>query len=417
MRDVAVHLPELHPGQVAVRRGAKRFNVMMCGRRWGKTTLGIDLVTETAIDEGMPAAWLAPTYKFQVDAYRTLTRMLAPIITKQNAQEMRIELLTGGLIDFWTMESGDPGRGRAYRRVVFDEAGLSRNLIECWEEAVRPTLVDHRGDAWFLGTPKGRGQFHRLFLRGRNGDDGWAAFSGSMDDNPYIPRAEIAEARASLPPEVAAQELDGIPAENAGNPFGLGNIARCIADGLSHLPPFVWGVDLARSVDWTVAIALDEHGRVCRFERWQGVPWAETRRRLVELIGTRPALIDATGVGDPIVEDVAAKCPRVDPLVFTASSKQTLMAGLVGAVQSVEVRFPEGPIRDEMEVFEYDQRGGRWYYSAPDGYHDDCVVALALAVQKRRDLASGFAGVSVASYAGVSESGGDDDDRGWTRWH
>ena len=51
-----------------------------------------------------------------------------------------------------------------------------------------------------------------------------------------------------------------------------------------------------------MALALDEDGTVATVERWQG-QWADTKERLKRIIGDTPALIDSTGVGDPIVED------------------------------------------------------------------------------------------------------------------
>jgi hypothetical protein len=54
-----------HPAQEQIVREARRFNVLACGRRFGKTTLGLDvLITEPggALD-GQPVAWFAPNSK------------------------------------------------------------------------------------------------------------------------------------------------------------------------------------------------------------------------------------------------------------------------------------------------------------------------------------------------------------------
>src|ERR1700724_3152930 len=92
--------------------------------------------------------------------------------------------------------------------------------------------------------------------------------------------------------------------------------------------PAVWGWDLAKHVDWTVGIALDEYGRVCRFERSKG-SWESTIDRIVSITRATPALVDSTGVGDPIVEMLQKRpATRFEGYNFSASSKQKLMEGL-----------------------------------------------------------------------------------------
>jgi hypothetical protein len=144
-----------------------------------------------------------------------------------------------------------------------------------------------------------------------------------------------------------------------------------------------FGVDLAKSHDWTVACGLDEAGNVCRLERWQS-DWGQTRRRLMDLIADVPALVDSTGVGDPIVEDLIRECPRVEGFKFSSASKQQIMTGLVADTQRHTYTMPDGWLTAEMESFEYQYREGGVRYSAPEGLHDDGVCALALAREKFR---------------------------------
>jgi hypothetical protein len=136
-------------------------------------------------------------------------------------------------------------------------------------------------------------------------------------------------------------------------------------------------------VDWTVCIALDAGGAVCRFERWQG-PWQATIPRIVGLVGQTPALVDSTGVGDPVLEELQT-AGRINyrGYKFSAPSKQQLMEGLAVAIQRREIRYPDGAIVSELEAFEYAYTRTGVRYSAPEGMHDDCVTALALAVAGR----------------------------------
>ena len=368
----------LHAGQLAVLRESSRFNVLECGRRFGKTHLGIQLAIDRAIDGG-EVGWFAPTYRYLADPWRAVERALAPAIVKADRVEKRLDLVSGGSIDFWSLDSVDAGRGRRYDRVIIDEAGIVRDLGPAWQETIRATLADRRGDAWFLGTPKGRNFFHRCFERGQIGDGGWKSWRLPTTSNPTIPDEEIEAAKAELPARVFEQEFLGIPSDDGGNPFGLDAIDRCISD-LSTDPIAAIGIDLAKSVDWTVVCGVDADGKVCLLERWQG-PWSETIGRIERLIDETPALIDSTGVGDPIVEDLQRKKPRVEGFKFSQTSKQQLMEGLASAFQVGRVSIPDGWLRTECETFEYTYTRTGVRYEAPSGMHDDGVCALALAIR------------------------------------
>jgi hypothetical protein len=71
----------------------------------------------------------------------------------------------------------------------------------------------------------------------------------------------------------------------------------------------------------------------------------------------------------------------VEGLKFTSNSKQQLMVGLQNAIHSKSIGYPNGVIVNELDVFEYQFTASGVKYSAPSGFHDDCVMALALAYQ------------------------------------
>ena len=201
MGECELLLPPRHPGQVRVVESCKRFNVPCIGRRWGKSTLLLDLLLD---DEeygalyGHPVSWMAATSKIFDEVWRLMLATLPPEIVKRtDVQKHRIELHTGGIIDFWTLDGGDrrgPGRGRKYRRVVIDEAALVPDLLALWSKAIRPTLIDLRGDAWFPSTPRGFNDYHELWQRGNpespTYDPDWASWRASTFDNPHLPRQE-----------------------------------------------------------------------------------------------------------------------------------------------------------------------------------------------------------------------------------
>jgi len=143
-----------------------------------------------------------------------------------------------------------------------------------------------------------------------------------------------------------------------------------------------WGVDLAKSQDYTVIIGLDEDGAVCRFDRFQK-SWELTEEILANTLKGESCYMDSTGVGDPIVERMQKRISNLNGYKFSTPSKQRLMEGLQIAIHNKEISIPANEILNELLAFEYQWTRTGATYSAPSGLHDDCVMALALAVYAR----------------------------------
>src|SRR5690625_2589954 len=208
MQKLRLELQRPHPAQQEIINEAKRFNVLVCGRRFGKTALLIDRMVPVLL-AGKPAAWFAPNEKYFDEVWREAKRLLAPVVTRSDSQKKRLELVTGGVLDFWTLHNtDDPGRGRKYALVAVDEAAIvpSERLRRQWTEAIRPTLTDFQGGAWFASTPKGKGFFEELFQRGVSDDEDWMAWQKPTTANPFISPVEVEAARIDLPVMVFHQE-------------------------------------------------------------------------------------------------------------------------------------------------------------------------------------------------------------------
>jgi hypothetical protein len=157
---------------------------------------------------GKPVAWFSPTYRLLSDAWRSMQSTLHAVTARKNEAEHRLELRGGGVVEAWSLDNPDAGRGRAYAAIVIDEAALVANLERAWQESIRPMLTDYRGDAWFLSTPKGTANyFHTLHQKGHGSLKGeWRSWQRPTSDNPLIDATEIAAAREDLSDLAFAQE-------------------------------------------------------------------------------------------------------------------------------------------------------------------------------------------------------------------
>ena len=196
-KEIEIVLNQPHEAQQRILDGAKRYNVLTCGRRFGKSSLAIELLAQSILDGHIVGLW-TPTYKDLYELWQEAKHVLYPITKSKDEQVKQLKAITGGKLDCWSLEEPDNGRGRKYHRVIIDEAEKSTKLKEAWERAIRPTLTDFRGDAWFLSTPKfGQTYFKELHKKPETSST-WTSWRFTTYDNPYMNRAEIDEARETL---------------------------------------------------------------------------------------------------------------------------------------------------------------------------------------------------------------------------
>ena len=375
-------LPRPHQAQYEVLRGAKRFNVVCCGRRWGKTVLGLDRIIRTALT-GKPAAWFAPTYRLLSEVWRTAHQTLAPVTARKNESEHWLELVGGGRIDCWSLDSPDAGRGRSYARVVIDEAALVADCEHAWQQTLRPMLADYQGSAWFLSTPKGTANyFHSLYQRGADpAQPEWASWQMPTSSNPYIVPAEIEAMRQDLTDLAYAQEVEAQFVAWAGAVFR--RIAEAVGEITRH-PADMIGVDWGRTGDYTVFVALSGAGQVVGIDRFRGIEYGLQRARLAEFWrqhGARCWIVaESNSMGGPVIEQLQADRLPVAGFLTTGPSKASIIQALALAFERGAIRIPADPVLlGELQAFEgKTSPSGVMRYGAPAGLHDDTVMALAI---------------------------------------
>ncbi|WP_020476257.1 terminase family protein [Zavarzinella formosa] len=385
-RSIEYQRPWLYPKQLEAIFHDKRYGCVEASTKAGKTVGCICWLFEQAAiggAEGRNFWWVAPIFPQAKIAFRRLKRFLPRHLYAANESELTITLPNGAVIWFKGADKPDSLYGEDVYAAVLDEA--SRMKDEAWY-AVRSTLTATGGPARLIGNVKGRKNFfYQLSRKAESGEPNMAYHVITAYDavaGGVVTLEEIEDARRQLPEHVFNELYLCKASDDGGNPFGLQAIRDCVAP-ISHMPPVCWGWDLAKSVDWTVGIGLDAKGSACRFERFQS-SWQETKRKILAATDGDIALVDSTGVGDPVLEDLQKPGTRFEGFKFSSASKQQLMEGLAVAIQQRQITFPDGIIAMELEQFEYEYTRTGVRYSAPAGLHDDTVCALALAVSKFR---------------------------------
>jgi predicted phage terminase large subunit-like protein len=261
-KQISIVLQKPHPAQAKILAHMKRFNVVSAGRRFGKTAMGnILLAHEGGALSQRPIGWFAPNNKYLLDAWGDAKALFKPIASKISEKDHRITLINGCTIDFWTLDDPDAGRSRKYGRVIIDEATKVKDLEYSWNNAIRPTLADYKGDAWFLSSPKGFDYFRELHLRGQSDDfPDWASWTIPTSANPFIDPQEIVTAKKELPEIVYRQEYLGEFVDSGGTPIRKEYI-RYGSPNRRDVVFRVIGVDLASSLktwaDYTAMALLE----------------------------------------------------------------------------------------------------------------------------------------------------------------
>lgn len=380
--------PHLYDKQLDAIFNDARYAVIEASTKSGKTHGCICWLFEQAAIHGGPSHnywWVAPIHSQAKIAFDRLTTWLGnqPIYTT-NKTELSVKLANGSVIWFKSGHDPDSLYGDDVHAVVVDEA--TRVKEDSWI-AIRTLVTATRGKVRIIGNVKGRKNWaYRLARIAEQGkaDYKFARLTAyDAADAGLFSREEIDDARSLLPEQAFNELYLAIAGDDGGNPFGHTAIEECTATHQELLevggPVKAWGWDLAKSIDFTVGIALDEDANTVQFVRFQK-PWRDTVSVIAQNTGLSPALVDATGVGDPIVEELQLH-GNYEGFKFSVTSRQQLLEGLALKISQRKVRFPQ-PVADELANFEYVYTPSGVKYAAPEGLHDDCVMALALAVSK-----------------------------------
>lgn len=386
-------LPPLYAKQRAAVCDPRRVVCIESTTKAGKT-MGCAIWQIGQVMSGPPDAehwWVAPVYEQSMMAYRLAWSLLRG--QPGFRQVLSERAIIGPGDRRWSFRSADkPDNlyGSAVSSAVLDEASRMKDDAV---DAVYSTTTRTRGPLRLIGNVRGRSNRHYQWSRrGEAGEPGFGYHRITADDAVaagVFDAADVEMARRSLPAAIFRELYYCEPADDGANPFGIDAI-RAACEVCNGKPTggqvAVWGLDIARKRDWAVLVGLDSARHVAVLHRWFGLSYGALVDAVVGAVGKSSkacVFFDATGVGDPVGDQLSAARVWCEPFVFSNASKQGLMEGLALALQQGRTTVIDGAHRAELEAFEYGVRSTngvtRVIYGAPQGVHDDTVCAHALA--------------------------------------
>lgn len=428
-----------HANQAVILGSNARFKTVNCGRRFGKTLMAAHIFVKKARKERQMLWWIAPTYKVVKRGYAEVLKQLPegvlahapPPDTNFDAGRPAIlRFKNGTRMEFYSAERPEGMLGAGVDYAVMDEAAIMPSRI--WNQIVRPTLMDRLGGALMISTPRGRNWFYKCWLQGQDPEQrDWASWTFESWTNPTLPEGEVEDMRQSMPRLEYEQEVEAKFLAAGSSTFFFEDQAiqydRILENGLiedaegSLVAPkgFVaLGIDLARTNDYTVLYGARMSDRKnVYFERMQAITWPEQKRRIrravrrIQRAGAENVmlLMDSTGIGDPVVEDLEMEGYDVVPIKFTNESKGNMVRLLSKDLEENKAFILNDGQIDEFRNYTMELTpAGRMSYSAPEGEHDDVVAAKMLS--HWGCINEGFGDMVVISPGSVQSVGSDPSD-------
>jgi hypothetical protein len=367
-------------------RDTRPVIVIKAGRRTGKTknfvTWQIQELDQTRVSGNPLRGLWIDTTQSNIDKYveryfkPTLKRMNYWDDCNWNEKKKILTLWNGNTIDFGSAERPELLEGFGYDVAVINEGGIIFRKPKLWDNTLYPMLKHAK--VRIIGTPKGKNKFESLYRQ-------YPHYSFSAYDSPFWTEAEIQAAQATMTQEAFNQEMLAKFIEGAGAVFR--NINENISGDIiaeSDGGRYALAADIAKHQDFTVILVGDLNTRqVVYHERFNQIDWGLQKTRIINIyqkFNCVKGIIDATGVGDAVFDDLKNQGLDLEGFKFTSTTKQELVSNLSVAMDNQTIHYPKiDTLIDELEMYAYEQRAnGQFSYSAPEGFHDDEVMALAL---------------------------------------
>ena len=384
-----------HEGQKLVLKENKRDVTIAAGVRWGKSQLAGYLAFKQLLADNQ-RIWIVSLsydmakkiFDYVIDFAGKYDKHLLKGL--QNRPFPRLEI--NSWIECKSAENESSLMGEELDLVILDEA--SRMKSDIYNRFIAARLSSRRGKSIAISTPFGTNWFHQRYLQTKEDSDG-ASFHFTSRENPHFPQEEWDRAEKKLPRDIFQQEYEATFLADAAAVFR--NIRNRVADCYEEPKPghrYSMGLDLAKFGDFTVITIVDKSTHnVVFWDRFTGIPYTLQKERIINAATNYKCsiTIDAMNVGAQMSDELIAAGLTVHPFkavgtiskdLLKQGTKEKLVEKISSFLQENNVTIPpEQVLIDELESYGYRlTAAGNIVYGAPEGYHDDCVVSLGLAL-------------------------------------
>ena len=391
-KPVHIQLPiQNFEAQETIFSQKSRYTVVPKGRRFGLTKGAANDFILSALEKKFSKGLWIDTVNTNIDRY--IERYFLPHLKKLPQdwwswrKQDKIVMITGAYIDFRSSDRPENIEGFGYDKFFINEAGIVLKDPYLWSNAIRPMLWDYKARGVIGGTPKGKGVFFELAEKGWKPNDMYTTLRFSSFNNPYLDQQLIKDEIKDMPERVVLQEIYAQFLDDSGIVFRkVKDIMNATPQGpvMDHI--YVIGVDLAKVTDFTVITVYDRTNNCQVYQdRFNTLDWNLQKAKIKAVskhYNNALCIVDATGIGDPIVDDLVRAGVPVEPIKLTNEQKKEMIEKLIIWIEQKKIwMLPLDDTLKEFTNFTYDiSITGKTRYSAPEGLHDDIVISHSLAI-------------------------------------
>lgn len=308
-------------------------------------------------------------------------------LIKRKETELRVDFKSsGGQIYVFGSDRPDLMRGPNPQGVVLDEFAYMKPQV--WDDIIQPIMrANPKAWCWFISTPAGKNHFFRVFQFGQRKDTEWKSWQLTINDSGIFTPEQIRNAERESLPQAWQQEYLCDFLEGEGSVFrGVREVMRAIPEKPQEGHQYVMGVDLAKHKDYTVIAVYDRANNAQVYqERFNQLEYVFQKVKIKEIskhYNNASIVIDSTGLGEPIYDDLSRANIPVQGIKITQPLKKDLVEKLSQWIQMKRIRMlPIEETTFEFDNFRYEVGPtGLLKYGAPEGFNDDIVIAHALAI-------------------------------------
>jgi hypothetical protein len=382
-------LPKLEPWQREVwdtiNLGYKgQVYVVKARRQVGKSILAEVLLIKFALERKTTSVIVEPTLNQGRRVFKQICDLLqgSGIITSANASLLTMEFINGSEILFKSAEQMEALRGMTVSGIlVIDEAAFIPDEVF---EILYPTVDANQAPMLIISTPLFTdGKYYELYNNKKNISFDWSKY----DTSKFLSPEKLEQYRVEMSPNKFKSEYLGEFIEDGS--FVFSNIRACVGE-FSTKPSVFCGVDWAvgSNGDYTAVVMLDDDGHVTFLDYFNNIEPTEQIERIVRDLETHPELrkvqVEKNSIGNVFYDMLKRQYKKSSIIqLFNTDneSKRRIIEQLVSAFQQEKIQIPN----DDETVRELNHYAvertptGKVAYNALTGYHDDIIMALAMA--------------------------------------
>jgi phage FluMu gp28-like protein len=387
------------PYQVKLLEDSSKRIVACMGRQSGKTTtIAMKAIYFAGSNQNVTVLITSPSLRQSMIMFDRIAAFVysAPRLRNKIVRATRtlIHLENGSRIIALPC-SENLLRGYSSNMCVCDEASFMPE--EVITQVIFPMLSTTDGYAIFLSTPWGKDHFfYRAFV-----NPSYSVHRVKSSECPLIKPEFLEEMRQNMTREAYQMEYEAEFVEALNSFFSQSLIRSCVELAQKHnvelyanleasfpAGEYYCGIDFGKLQDYSVIAVLKRKGGILEvvymYQFPLETPYASVIGHLVranQKFQFRSVLVDQTGVGEPVLEEIRDQGVRnIDGVKFTVQTKEEMLTSMKIAMEQNRLAIPyHRQLCEQINEQRYEySKSGHLQFSHPQNSHDDMLWALSL---------------------------------------